>query len=210
MSEFQCPSCSGVLKFKSTSSVTMTCPFCTSTVVRHDLNLELLGKVSGTIEDLSPLQVGTSGYVGSKAFQIVGRATYSWDDGVWNEWRITYLDGSNGWLAEAQGEFTIFDDAISSADKGFLNNLKVNAEIDFNGSKFMVTDIKKAECIGVEGELPFVGTKGRKGTFYDLSGFKNEFLTFEETEAGSNLFRGQKIDFDNLKLSTLRYIDGWD
>jgi uncharacterized protein (DUF983 family) len=53
-----CPSCGAPVVFKSASSVFAVCEYCQSTLVRHDQNLEDIGKMAALVEDRSPLQLG--------------------------------------------------------------------------------------------------------------------------------------------------------
>ena len=100
-----CPSCGGELIFRSKTSVLCVCEYCRSNVVRRDVNLELIGKQSDMLEDMSPLQLGVTGKYKNKRFHIVGRQILAWSDGRWNEWYIVFSDGRDGWISEAQGEY---------------------------------------------------------------------------------------------------------
>ena len=41
-----CPSCGAPVKFQWSSAVQTVCPYCRSILVRHDVNLEAVGKVA--------------------------------------------------------------------------------------------------------------------------------------------------------------------
>ena len=103
MLTLSCPACGAALPFKSRVSVFAVCSYCAATVVRHDLELETLGKMAALPPDTSPLQIGTAGQYDGKRFELVGRLKISWEDGTWNEWYALFDDGRDGWLAEAQG-----------------------------------------------------------------------------------------------------------
>jgi len=61
MVQVLCPSCGGPVPFQSAISVFAVCPYCTSMLVRHDLDVESLGKMAVLAEDSSPLQIGSAG-----------------------------------------------------------------------------------------------------------------------------------------------------
>jgi hypothetical protein len=75
--------------------------------VRHDVNLEALGKVSELPQDSSPIQIGTEGRWGDRPFTVIGRIVYEHDDGGWNEWHLIFGNGQSGWLSDAQAEYAI-------------------------------------------------------------------------------------------------------
>ena len=59
MRTYDCPQCSGTVPFQSSVTVSATCPYCRSIVVRRDANVETMGLQAELPPDLSPLQVGT-------------------------------------------------------------------------------------------------------------------------------------------------------
>lgn len=206
-----CPACGGQVTFKSKASVFSVCSYCKATLVRHDINLEVYGTMADVQLDVSPLQIGTRGQFNKKSFELVGRMRLRWSDGFWNEWYALFDDGRAGWLAEAQGFYAMnFEDAdnwdlppASQLFPGTAVMLKAHG-------KFQVDDIKKAECIGSEGELPIRAPKGRHSVSVDLSGEDGQFACIEYP-AGElcRVFLGRYYDFDQFKFSFLRELDGW-
>ena len=102
---FSCPACGGEVRFLSPVSMTATCPWCASLLLRHELELEKYGSESLPPPDLSVVQIGTQGRYQGIAFSVVGKLVVGWADGRWNEWYLYCEDGRDGWLAEAQGEW---------------------------------------------------------------------------------------------------------
>ena len=210
MLKLNCSSCGAEVIFKSKSSVFGVCSFCKSTLVRQNMNLEVLGKMADLPDDISPLQIGSMGQYENNSFEIIGRVKISWENGFWTEWYISLKDGREGWLAEAQGSYMInfpYEDIskVPSVDK-----IKVGQNLELiKGIKFDVDDIKKGTCIGSEGELPMTATKGRKNTSVDLSAESSIFACIDYSNEGIKLYTGKYMEFDNLKLSNLRQIDGW-
>lgn len=163
-----CPACGGELRFKSRVSVFGVCSYCASMVVRHDMNLETLGKMAQLPPDMSPLQLGTRGNYEGKRFELIGRLKIGWENGSWNEWYALFDDRREGWLAEAQGFYMVSfqEQSIDKVPK--RKDLAPGRSFPLVSEKiFQVDDIKEATCIGSEGELPMKGPKGRKSTSVD-------------------------------------------
>ncbi|MCF8060406.1 MAG: DUF4178 domain-containing protein [Bacteriovoracaceae bacterium] len=210
MIKIPCPSCAGELTFRSNTSVFAVCPYCTSTVVRHDLDLEKIGEMGALAEDSSPIQVGMTGSYKNKFFYTSGRIIYEYEDGLWNEWHLYFDTGETGWLTDAQGEFAISfpsDEPIPSRD-----DLKIGKGIKLENDYFKVSDIKRVTYKGSEGELPFKATKDYRSFVYDFSHDDNKFLTIEipeERGLSPMMYKGSYIDFWKLTPQNIRLIEGW-
>src|SRR5579884_2268728 len=163
MPSFNCPSCGAELTFRSSVSVSCVCPYCRSLVVRHDTNVEAIGKMADLPADISPFQIGTTGKYKHISFTLVGRVKIGWHDGCWNEWFMFTDEGKKGWLAEAQGSLAISFETELPPGKALppAQSLPSLGQIlSLHDAFFTVTDLKQAECLGSEGELPFPAPKG--------------------------------------------------
>ncbi|TAN40037.1 MAG: DUF4178 domain-containing protein [Nitrospirae bacterium] len=201
-----CPSCGAEVVFRSSVSVFSVCDHCQSMIVRHDMDLEALGQMAQLPDDVSPLKIGSRGVFKGKSFGVVGRLKIGWSEGYWNEWFLSFDDGTQGWLAEAMGFFMLSFEVAETKKVPALKALKVGSEYDLGlPQKFTVDDIKAAVCIGSEGELPFRAPKGRKTTSVDLSNTSGEFAGIEYSDTdGVSLFSGKYLDFDSFKFTNLR------
>ena len=206
--KLNCPACSAEVEFKSRSSVFGVCSYCSSTLVRHDMNLETLGKMAELPPDVSPLKVGTRGFYDNSRFEILGRKKMVWENGYWNEWFVMFDNGKEGWLAEAQGNLAISfkDEGIAIPSKQQLNlDLIVNSRY----GHFEAQDIKEATCTGSHGELPSQGLKGQKSLCVDFVGEEGTFLSIEYGLHKTEAYVGKYVEFDDFKFTNLREIDGW-
>src|SRR4051812_49254224 len=114
MQKFNCPSCGAGITFQSSVSFSLVCPYCRSLVVRHDKDVEAIGKMAELPDDISPFQIGTTGTFRKIHFALAGRMKIGWEDGCWNEWFFFTDEGKKGWLAEAQGSLILsFEEALS-------------------------------------------------------------------------------------------------
>jgi hypothetical protein len=206
------------VKFQSAASIFATCEFCRSMIVRHDLDVELIGKQASLPDDQSPLQIGTAGQFKGTRFTLQGRFRVKWSDGFWNEWFAWCDDGRTAWLAEAQGFLSFYFESTNTSALPARDAIRNGQRID---KTFTVADLKECEIVGSQGELPFRAPPGRKSLSADLNGDAGtkaaatiEYTDSDAGEAGAaksqvRFYVGENCDFDDLKLSNLRQLDGW-
>lgn len=210
MLKLACPACGAELAFRSSVSVFAVCTYCSSMVVRHDVDLEALGKMARLPADMSPLQLGAHGRFGKDRFAIVGRLKIAWEAGSWNEWYALFDDGRAGWLAEAQGFWMMSFAVEPPRDLPTLEAVRPGMSLRLTPRQFFqVDDIKQATCVGSEGELPIKAVAGRTSTSVDLTGAENRFASIDYADDGVRLYVGTYVEFDELRMSPLREIDGW-
>lgn len=236
MKKFNCPSCGAPNSFFSNVSVYAVCQYCNSMIVRHDVDVEAIGTMAALPEDMSPLQIGTSGFYENQKFTIIGRMKVGWEKGSWNEWFLLMDDGRQGWICEAQGTYAVsfelnletflafqsdFDKQISyfsaSENLNIKNvlktktpNFQLGSQINIdNIGDFEIVDIKKATCLGSEGELPFKAAKGRKTTMVDLIGENKKFASLEIDDEKKRLYVGKYLEWDEMCCENLRSLEGW-
>jgi hypothetical protein len=179
-------------------------------VVRRDMNLESYGQMAELPPDLSPLQIGTRGYFDGRSFVLIGRLRMHWSDGSWTEWCADFGQGVIGWIAEFMGTFVVSYAHTAPELAQARLDLKAGSRVRAAGADWMVSDVKEATCMAAEGELPHVAPPGWKRTSVDLTGRGGEFGSIEITDEGRAFFAGQYATFEQLNLSQLRKVPGWD
>lgn len=236
MKKFNCPSCGAEVLFQSNVSVYAVCAFCSSMVVRRDLNVESIGVMAALPDDMSPIQIGTEGSYQGVGFTVIGRLKIGWADGIWNEWHLLTANGGKGWLAEAQGCYAVcFEhedglppeakktldkflqagrpkDETYNRNETWVDNLRdemLGSYLFLNQLKYKIVDVKSAVCIGNEGELPFVAPKGRKTLTIDLLGHQGEFGSVEIAHDKTRLYLGRYLEWKELQMQNTRPLEGW-
>jgi hypothetical protein len=208
MPKVSCPSCGAPVDFKSGASIVAICEYCRSTLVRHDINIEDVGKMAELKLDGSPLQLGVQGRYRGQSFGIIGRIQLRFDQGIWNEWHLMFDDGRNGWIGEAQGTYAV-SFLTKASDVPPFDQLKPGKKVQLKGQWFEVQNLESARCIAGEGELPFKVGAGYDAPVADLLGEKNSFATLDYSEEAPLVFIGEYMEFDDLHFSNLRQFDGW-
>lgn len=203
-----CPQCGAPVVFRYSQSVQTTCEFCSSILVRNDVNLEKVGEVSDYPVDPSPIMIGTEGIFENKPFVVLGRICYEYENGGWNEWHIVYNNGESGWLSDAQLQYAVTK-SIPWAQSLYGVQFNPGTMADVNGVFYTVTTVTQANYRAVEGELPFQFWDKTVCRFVDLRSQDARFLTIDFTEEQPLLFAGRAVLFDDLKLKNLRQFEGW-
>jgi hypothetical protein len=210
---YACPSCGAPIVFSAAVVVCAVCRYCRTTVVRHDLDLEAVGKVAELQPETTPLQVGARGRFGGVAFSLIGRLQRRWERGFWSEWHALFDDMRAGWLAQAQGRYTLtFEQPVRSGVPTVeaLQALGPGSELEVNARRYAIIESKMTTIGSLEGELPRRAVADVETLSVDLGGPDGRFATLELTERGAaTFFAGETCAFDDLKLTNLRALDGW-
>ena len=204
-----CPNCGATIEFLWSSAVQTTCAYCRSILVRHDVDLERVGTVGDLPPDASPIQRGTRGRWGTRAFEVVGRIIYAYGRGGWNEWHLRFSDGTGGWLSDAQLEYAISRLVDKHGPLPRAEEARQGVMVNIAGVTYRGTTLTRAWYRGVEGELPFEYWDKREVPFLDLRTADAKFATIDYSEDPPLLFAGEVVPFDALRLVELRTFDGW-
>lgn len=212
MLKLACPSCGAEVRFLSKASVFAVCSFCKSTLVRQDMDLKKTGIMADLQDDLTPLQVGTTGTYDGKRFEILGRLKIGYSEGFWNEWYVLFSGKEEAWLAEAQGFYAVCFPLEMDYSKVLNPRTIISPGQPLKLGKmgiFKIEDIRSVTCLFSEGELPIDAAQGRESQSIDLTGSNNQMATVEQTSDSIRIFCGTYQDFDEFNFQYLRHIDGW-
>ncbi|EIZ81162.1 hypothetical protein WSK_0107 [Novosphingobium sp. Rr 2-17] len=210
-----CPSCGALLPERSALPYA-TCAYCQSLILRTGLTIEDVGKVAVLPPDVSPIELGTSLLVEGLKLTVIGRVRWGWPDGAWNEWLLDGGDGTERWLGEAMGAFMLTaaqpallkQPAIASFAQG--GEIALGTQLVFEGVTLTAIDIKQAQCLGSEGDLPFPTLPGRIMTSIDFRGPNREAMSLQRDERGVSAWLGYYSDLASLSPANLRVLEGWD
>ncbi len=224
ITNFPCPTCGAQIPFRTSIAAYAVCPYCRTMVVRQDEGIKSIGTMAQLPDDMSPFQIGAAGYYKGVHFGIVGRMRIGWQDGSWNEWFMVSDDMRKGWLAEAQGAYAPCFETTGDLDevhKGAVAQLAARLadpgsaagllghSIGLRFAKYKIVDVKQAECIASEGELPFSAPQGRKTWSLDLIYGAGQFASIEVGDDGTRVFEGSYVEWNDLRCSNYRHFEGW-
>ena len=204
-----CPSCGAPVKFVSAQSLVAVCGFCRTTLLRRDLDVEQIGVMGALLEDATPLQLGVEGVWRSVHFAVVGRLQVRWEQGGWNEWYCVFDDGRTGWLGEAAGEYSLSFEATVPEPLPGWKSLEPGRAVTLGGVRYEVTDVREAEVVAGEGELPCRVGSGWTTRSADLRNETARFATLDYTDEAPRLYLGEAVEVAALRLRGLREFERW-
>ena len=207
--EVNCPSCGAAVVFQSAASILAVCEYCSSTLVRHDLDLENIGKMAQLQADGSPLQLRAEGRFQGESFTVVGRIQLRFEKGLWNEWHLLFDDQRSGWLGESAGIYAVSFLTEAGEEIPKFEELQAGESVILKKESYEVTNVEKAFCVGGQGELPFQIGPGYEAPVADLAGAGKQFATLDYSEEPPLVYMGEYVEFEELHFSGLREIDGW-
>ncbi len=198
------------MEFRNAAWVAAVCAYCGSNLVRRDAGVQSQGKVAALQEDGSVLQLGARGRLHNRLFMLAGRIQRGWERGYWSEWYADFGDGREGWLAEAMGfyYFTFRQNAVF--DPRRLDELRPGESVRVAGHDWQVSDIKDCRIVSAAGELPEPAVAGFESRCVDLVAGDRRCATLERlSPTETRFYAGEFAEFDELRLTGLREIDGW-
>ena len=203
-----CPNCGAPIRFRWSSAVQTTCEFCRSILVRRDVNLEKVGVVADLPPESSPIQIGTEGVWRGRAFFVVGRILYEYEQGVWNEWHAVFGDGASGWISDAQLQYAV---SFLTPSQGLppSSNVMRGQQLRMGDAVYEVTCLTRAHYKGVEGELPFEYWDKSDVVFADLGTPDARFGTIDYSDEPPALLLGETVEYNDLGLKNVRQFEGW-
>ena len=203
-----CPGCGAPVEFRSAQSTHAVCGYCQSTVVRDGEKLARIGKMAELFDDHSPLQLLASGSFKGRAFTLVGRLQYKYDQGTWTEWHALLDDGTSAWLSEDNGAYVFTLPVPPQRELPPADRFRVGASTAINGKTFSVASNQTVALIAAQGELPRLPALGQEFSMVELRSAEGHVLSVDYGAALSGgapaLSMGGSVLLEELKLSGLR------
>ena len=198
-----CPSCGAEVKFRSHASVVAVCAYCATTVLKDADTVKYFGKMSAVLEDYSPIQIGTAGVLAGRPFMVIGRIQLRYAAGMWNEWYLLFDDGATSWLGDSSGLYTITAEFKGDATLPAFEQLQPGHNYDINGASYTAAEIRVADCVGGQGELPFRVGDGYQSKVADFRKGA-EFITLDYSDGAPVVYTGAAVTLDSLQPQLLR------
>ncbi|MBL8469704.1 DUF4178 domain-containing protein [Methyloversatilis discipulorum] len=206
MYQAACPGCGAPVEFRSAASRMAVCCYCRTTLLRDADAVRDIGKQAALIEDHSPVQIMTSGQRAGQGFTVVGRIQLRYEHGVWNEWYLLFDDGSGGWLGDFGGQFVLTRPDGDAVGPPLFDKVEPGNRWSHGGTFWHAADIRKAECVAAEGELPFPVDARWVARVIDYR-HRDEFLTLDYSDLPPVVYRGRAVTLAAVRAQHLRDAD---
>ena len=201
MQTLNCPNCGAGLVIENQFIRTVSCRFCGSTfLVRGSDGLDPTGKSASLADYPSRFQVGMSGNIRGRGFQVLGRVRYAYDAGYWEEWQIAWNDDAPpDWLEEDEGLWTVYHrERVKSAIPPY-EQIRVGSNVSVNGKNVFVTEKRTAKVAGSEGQ--FASVMPMSGTFgYFQGSANNQSVSVNYWTDEIELSVGDDLETSDLKI----------
>lgn len=142
-------------------------------------------------EESTVLELGAKGSFDGEKFVLVGRTCLRGESGaLWNEWAMRFDKGKTRWLAEARGDFVVYDEAesIFGSAEGLVVDVPIN---------FIVVERGEATRVATWGDVPDLPKRHR---FADIVGPEGWPVTIDWTGEGSHTYAGTRTTLAELGL----------
>jgi hypothetical protein len=200
-----CPNCGAPLEFGGAQSLAAICSRCRSAVVRSGADLENVGKLPDLVATGSRLSLIARGAIGGKAFAIIGHLQLGHvnGDAIWDEWYVSFADGSWGWLAEAQGRLLFTQLRAAAGQLPAFDSLHAGQSLRLASAAVAVDEVNDARFVTAEGELPYRPRLNETYRFADCTDASGGFYTIDYgTSAGEpQLFAGRQLSYAEAGLA---------
>lgn len=210
-----CPSCGAALPVRGLAAPYTTCGHCQSLLLRQGQAVEEIGKVAAVPDDVSPVRIGAHFQVGGIDFVVAGRVRWGWRGGSWNEWLLASAGGEARWLGEAMGMYMLTGERAEIMSSPLARRFAEGMDpvpgqtVSVGEVELAVTDVKQAECLGGEGDLPFPPRAGWTMTNADFRGPGGQALSLQRDKQGTTAWLGSWHDLADLSPRALSEIEGW-
>jgi hypothetical protein len=177
-----CPGCGARIAFENAAALFVVCPHCGGASERTDLDLSLVGRVAQVAPIESVLSLGAEGRLEGERWRAVGLLQLDHGAGPWNEWFLSFEDGSWAWLAEAQGELLLTREAALERPPPAPAALRPGDEVVLPPhGRFVVAESRSARVVSSRGELPVRAVPGETYEYADLRAPRGGFATVAAT-----------------------------
>ncbi len=194
-----CPHCGAPLPPMNPGAVMAVCQYCSSVVVWDHDGLREAGRKSQLSEGFTTLYRDATGSLNGARFRVEGRVRYSFGKGFWDEWYVSFEDGTAAWLTEDDHELAL--QRPVEAPPGDPSGLTPGQAVQIAGANFVITEVGEAVCLGVEGQLPKAVLPDESYRYADGSSPDGRFsLGIEMDETPPSVFVGEWLPRQALSL----------
>jgi len=185
--------------------VMKVCDFCKTAIYWDKESALSAGQKSLDLPPSTRFKLGMGGKIRDRSFRVLGRLTYSHENGTWNEWFIEMQGGEIIWLTEDEGEIFLESPVTLTTPVPSHHELQPGMKISLNSQTGVVEEIGEARCLGGEGQIPFKVEIGATYPYADgatESGKLSFGLEYDPATGAVKAYLGRILDLKGDKVKS--------
>ncbi|MBN2359847.1 MAG: DUF4178 domain-containing protein [Deltaproteobacteria bacterium] len=192
----QCPSCGAQHEVQNPGITALGCRYCHTLIYWDEQAVHDSGRKALLDPPSSALRVGEPCTLNRQHHQVLGRVRYTYGAGVWDEWFLESPRGEIVWLTEDEKEFAVEKPVSADPRLPPFEQLRVGATVTVHQRPFLVEELGRATCQGVEGQVPWLVLPDEVYPFADLASPDGKIsLGVEYDQQGApSLFLGEFVE----------------
>lgn len=194
-----CPTCGAPLPAGNPGVVMAVCEYCGGVSYWNEQGAQDSGKKSMLGQGFTRLYRDATGSLRGRRFRVEGRVRYSFGRGFWDEWYITFDDGSSAWVTEDDHELSL--QTAYDGSQVQTEGLQPGGALQVGGQQYVVMEMGEASCLGIEGQLPKAVLPDESYRYIDASSPDGRYaLGIELDEEPPTLFIGEWLAHEEVQL----------
>jgi len=176
------------------------CTYCRELFAWNQGSIQSAGKRAVLMEGFTRLYRGATGTVNQNRFEVLGRVRYDFGGGFWDEWFLNLSNGQSAWLTEDDHQLA-WQTPIPWEQSFGGEGLQPGSQVQHQGVLYIVHEVGRAKCLGVEGTLPRALLPGEAYRYADASTPDGRFtLGLEFDDSPPSAYVGRWLDHQQLQL----------
>ncbi len=194
--QLTCPGCGAALLPRYRGAEVVACSFCgtfsavTPDALQQQGTAPLLSKIP------TRFSVGQRPVIAGITWEVVGRARYEYDGGLWEEWLLHGPDGALRVLQEDEGELVLFDER-QDGPRVSLQGARPMGRVAAFGKSVFVTELGEATLVGGEGSFATRVQPGERFDYVDGNADGRSVIVLSAADR-SVWLAGRPIDQDEV------------
>lgn len=211
MNTYTCPNCGKAAQRKLKDTALLLCPNCSGKAYG---TIDIPEGSNGVPDDLSLIQIGSTGKYQNKKFEIVGRVRIETKDDFRSLWCATYDDEQNPtlWICQCLDSISFAAGSFNSFPPKSDLELKAGGKIVFGDRlKLFVTFVSKCESIHYEGEIAKFPKPDGNFLFIQGSNNSNTVLVvcIDESLRDTEMLWAETKQLGEVHFENTRKFDDW-
>lgn len=208
-----CPGCQAQHTLRLRLTGRFICPYCRAQAVVDGIAQDAcrpLITAAPMPDDLSFVQIGTTGVLDGAPFEVIGRIRLQLRNDYKNFWCAVRKEGSGFWMVESFGSFAVYNGAWQPYTD-LASKLRSNQTIPLPDGPVTGEYVERCEGLALLGELlPWSIVEPGWFVVQGSKGARTAFFMTKPNVGGIHYLLGKKVPVENLKLANTLPWNEWN